>query len=76
MRTWLNSTELLPSVRCALEFAMINLLARGRPDGSIPHALSAAMTEAGAARNAVQSHVRMNGLMARGETAAAGTSYL
>ena len=103
MRAWLNAPELLPSVRCAIESALLHMLARscrrlvqqpsseqppshtptpytsmpsslvrsgGAPLGGIAHALA---TSAGESRceDAPQSHVRLNGLMARGETAAA-----
>ena len=50
--------------RCALEFALLHLLARARGVPSIAHLLQ----EAAAPCVAVQSHVRINGLVTRGES--------
>ena len=80
VREWLSAPELLPSVRCALEFALhFRLLARATGGGAIADALVSAAGrtatrpggETHPGRPAVQSHVRLNGLMARGEAATA-----
>ena len=96
IRAWLNAPELLPSVRCAIESALLHMLARSRcpaqrlcneepplhgpmsrlvrsggaPLGGIVDALTASAGKA-ICEDAAQSHIRLNGLMARGETVAA-----
>ena len=64
MNRWLTTVvavELLPSVRCALECALFHLLGRHTTGG-----MRALLARSGGL--ATQTHVRMNGLMARGET--------
>ena len=74
---WLDASglnDLLPSVRCAIEMATLHLLSRAQPTdrtaaaprASIP-GLIAAASAGETPQRAVQSHVRINGLLARGE---------
>ena len=64
LEAWLDLPALLPSVRCALEMALLHLLARGC-ECSLPELL-AHSTRSTSCR-AVQTHVRLNGLLVRGE---------
>ena len=70
MTNWLASlveVALLPSVRCAIETAVLHMLSRFTEGG-----LCALLARSGGGRfggRARHTHVRINGLMARGETA-------
>ena len=61
LEAWLGMPALLPSVRCALEMALLRLLARAC-ECSLPDLLAHST-----ASRAVHTHVRMNGLLVRGE---------
>ena len=61
LEAWLDMPALLPSVRCALEMALLQLLARAC-ECSLPELLAHSTPS-----RAVQTHVRMNGLLVRGE---------
>ena len=98
MRSWLKEvtasvpdrrcSPLLPSVRCAVEFALLHLIARmrqPRPSANKESGVEAPMAKmlarGGIGRRAderatvaMQSHVRLNGLMARNETEAAAAA--
>ena len=64
LETWLDIPALLPSVRCAIEMALLQLLARAC-ECSLPELL--AHSTPSTSSRAVQTHVRMNGLLVRGE---------
>jgi len=64
LEAWLDIPALLPSVRCAIEMALLQLLARAC-ECSLPELL--AHSTPSTSSRAVQTHVRMNGLLVRGE---------
>ncbi|KAL3912923.1 MAG: hypothetical protein SGPRY_008165 [Prymnesium sp.] len=66
MHKWLNSPSLFPSVRCAVELGLLHLLTRSRASlaNGVGQSLQLSSPRLG---HAVESHVRINGLLTRSE---------